>query len=71
MDQQPEQLTVPEQSTIMDQQQPGQPKITLDLTPVAIDRMAEREFNIITGTLELVRGWARKSSLFMLVFGTA
>lgn len=31
----------------------------------------EHEFNVLTGTLELVRGWARKSSLFMLVFGTA
>ncbi|MGA1867544.1 MAG: NADH-quinone oxidoreductase subunit B [bacterium] len=31
----------------------------------------EQEFNIITGTLEVLRGWARKSSLFMLVFGTA
>lgn len=31
----------------------------------------EPEFNIISGSLEVLRGWARKSSLFMLVFGTA
>ncbi|MFH0926121.1 MAG: NADH-quinone oxidoreductase subunit B family protein [bacterium] len=31
----------------------------------------DNEYNILTGTLELVRSWARKSSLFMLVFGTA
>lgn len=32
---------------------------------------ASDDFNIVTGSLELLRGWARKSSLFMLVFGTA
>jgi NADH-quinone oxidoreductase subunit B len=50
----------------MDQSQ-NQPVITLDKTIHRVDR----QFNIITGTLEVVRGWARKSSLFMLVFGTA
>jgi NADH:ubiquinone oxidoreductase subunit B-like Fe-S oxidoreductase len=50
----------------IDQQQ-DQPVITFDQASHCVDR----DFNIVTGTLELVRGWARKSSLFMLVFGTA
>lgn len=47
--------------------QQNQPVITFDRTIYSVDK----EFNILTGTLELVRGWARKSSLFMLTFGTA
>ncbi|MGA1865013.1 MAG: NADH-quinone oxidoreductase subunit B [bacterium] len=34
-------------------------------------RSPKREYDILTGTIELVRGWARKSSLFLLIFGTA
>lgn len=50
----------------MDQRH-DQPVITFDQPRLP----ADKDFNIVTGTLELVRGWARKSSLFMLVFGTA
>jgi NADH-quinone oxidoreductase subunit B len=45
-----------------------------DLPVIKIDKtiyQLDKEFNVVTGTLELVRGWARKSSLFMLTFGTA
>ena len=41
------------------------------LIQIAESYSIDREFNILTGTLELARAWARKSSLFMLVFGTA